>query len=127
MVWSFSKTMYMHIIPLKCYKILGNKKCTSHNIQSLTLFMHAFCHMPGFDLCFWSAVVKSYAFAALCLVRLKTWTSTDFRDPLDNIFLTVTENKFIFWNYRFSGPINIHLFKFNNNNCRIKCKICSKF
>ena len=43
----------------------------------------------------------------------------------DNIFLTATENKFV-WNYHFSGLTSIYLFKFVNINCKIKCKICSK-
>ena len=32
------------------------------------------------------------------------------------MFLTVTENKFIVWNYRFSGLTSIYLFEFSNIN-----------
>ena len=39
---------------------------------------------------------------------------------------SVTENKFIVWNYRFSDPTSIYLFEFSNINNRIKCKICLK-
>ena len=58
--------------------------------------------------------------------RMKKFSQTNFLSPWYNIFLTVTENKFLVWNYRFSGPTSIYLVKFSNNNSRIKCKICSK-
>ena len=45
--------------------------------------------------------------------------------PKDNIFLTVTGNKFIARNYHFSDPNNIYLFKLSNSSI-IKDKTCSK-
>ena len=45
--------------------------------------------------------------------------------PKGNIFLTVTGNKFIARNYRFSDPNNIYLFKLSNSSIT-KDKTCSK-
>ena len=42
------------------------------------------------------------------------------------MFLAITENKLIMWNYRFSGPTGTDLYEFSNINSRIKCEICSK-
>ena len=47
-------------------------------------------------------------------------------EHVHNIFPTITENKFIVWNYSFLGLTGIYLFEFSYNNSRIKCKICSK-
>ena len=55
-----------------------------------------------------------------------TNSPTNFPSPQDNIFLKTTENKFIVWNYHFSGRTTIYLFELSNINCRIKCNICSK-
>ena len=41
------------------------------------------------------------------------------------LYISVTENKFIIWNYSFSGPTGIYLFEFSNNE-KIICEICSK-
>ena len=57
-------------------------------------------------------------------IKMKTYSPTNCRCSYDHVFPTVTGNKFIFWNYSFSGPNYIYLF--NNNHSRIKCKICSK-
>ena len=59
-------------------------------------------------------------------IKMKTYSPTSFPSPQENIFLTVTENKFIVWNYHFSGPASIYLFEFSNINSRIKCEICLK-
>ena len=48
-----------------------------------------------------------------------------FRSPYNIIYPTVTENKFIIWNYSFSGPTDIYLLQFSNNE-NIICEICSK-
>ena len=45
--------------------------------------------------------------------------------PENRIYPTITENKFIIWNYSFSGPNRIYLFEFSNND-NIICEICSK-
>ena len=42
------------------------------------------------------------------------------------LYISVTENKFIIWNYSFSGPTGIYLFEFSNNENIIICEICSK-
>ena len=59
-------------------------------------------------------------------IKMKTYNPTNFPSPWENIFLKATEDKFIVWNYHFSGPNTIYLFEFSNTNSRIKCKICSK-
>ena len=38
----------------------------------------------------------------------------------------VTEDKFVVWNFCFSGPTSLYLFEFSNTNSRTKCKICLK-
>ena len=53
---------------------------------------------------------------------MKIYSQTNFPSPSDNIFITVTENRFIVWNYSFSDPIGIYLFEYN----KTKCEICSK-
>ena len=58
-------------------------------------------------------------------IKWKHVAPTNFPGPKDNIFLTVTGNKFVVWNYIFSGSINIYLFECRNINQRINCKICS--
>ena len=78
----------------------------------------------GFNLSFWSAVVKIYLFATLCWVRKNENSPTNFPSPYDNIFLIVTENKCIAWNYHFWGPACIYLIEFSNINFRIRWKIC---
>ena len=57
---------------------------------------------------------------------MKPYSSANFLSPQDNMFLKVTENKFIVWNYHSSGPSSIYLFEFSNINGRKKCKLCSK-
>ena len=57
---------------------------------------------------------------------MKTYGLTKLPCPQDKMFLTVSEDKFIVWNYHFPGPTGIYLFKFSNINSRIKCKTCSK-
>ena len=42
------------------------------------------------------------------------------------LYIPVTENKFIIWNYSFSGQTGIYLFEFSNNENIIICEICSK-
>ena len=53
---------------------------------------------------------------------MKTYSQTNFTSPLDNIFLTTIENKFIAWNYSLSDPTGIYLFQFNNINSKIGAK-----
>ena len=45
---------------------------------------------------------------------------------IGQLFFTVTENKFNVWNYRFSGPNSIYLFKFSNINSKRKHEIFLK-
>ena len=52
-------------------------------------------------------------------ISMKTCSLTNFHSPQDNIFLPVTENKFIVRNYSFSGSTSICLLEFSNNNSRI--------
>ena len=59
-------------------------------------------------------------------INMKAYINTNFANPEDNIFFPVTKNKFFSLNYSFSGPNNMYLFEFNNNNSRIKCEICLK-
>ena len=59
-------------------------------------------------------------------IRIKTHSLTNFPSPKGNIFLTVTENKFIVWNYSSSGSTGIYFIEFNNNDSRIKWEVCSK-
>ena len=59
-------------------------------------------------------------------IRMKICGPTNFSNPQDNRFPADTESKFIVWNYSFSAPTSIYLFKFSNNNSRIKCKIFSQ-
>ena len=54
---------------------------------------------------------------------MKTCSPTNFPSPLNNMFLAVTENKFIVWNHIFSDPTSIYLFEFSNNIIRIKREI----
>ena len=66
----------------------------------------------------WSHLLKEFLtenFIFLCNVP-SSW---------DNSCLIVTENKFVVWNYSFSGPKSIYLLEFSNNNSRIKYEICS--
>ena len=58
--------------------------------------------------------------------KMKTYSLTSFPSSWDNIFLTVSENKFIVWNNHFSGPTSTFLLEFGNINSGIKCKIYSK-
>ena len=44
---------------------------------------------------------------------MKIWIPTNFPTSKENIFLTVTENKFIVWNDSFSGPTGIYLLEFS--------------
>ena len=57
---------------------------------------------------------------------MKACSPTNLPRLWDNLFLTVTENKFIFRIYMFSDPASISLLEFSYNNRRIKCEICSK-
>ena len=57
---------------------------------------------------------------------MKLYSSTNFHSPYNNIFLRVTEYKFIVSNCHSSGPNGIYLFEFSNINSRTKCKLCSK-
>ena len=59
-------------------------------------------------------------------IRIKTHSPTNFPSPKDNILLTVTENKFIAWNYSSSRSTGIYFIEFNNNDSRIKWEVCSK-
>ena len=61
-------------------------------------------------------------------IRMKTCSPKKFSPKNSHrmIFLAVTKNKLIVWNYIFSDPTSIYLFEFSNNNRIIKCKICSK-
>ena len=58
-------------------------------------------------------------------IKMKTYDPTIFPRTQDNIFLTVTKNKFVS-NYPFSGETSIYLIEFSNINDRIKCKIWLK-
>ena len=79
----------------------------------------------GFDLPFevqlWKFIL-SQPYAGW--IRMKRCTPTYFPSPKDNVFCTVTENKFNVWNYSFSGPNGIY--SFSKDNRRIKCYIYSK-
>ena len=44
-------------------------------------------------------------------IKTKAYNTTSFPTQ-ENIFLVVTENRFIVWNYCFSGPTDIYSFKF---------------
>ena len=59
-------------------------------------------------------------------IKMKIYIAQQILPVHGIICLSDTENKFIVWNYCFSGPTNIYLFEFSNINNRIKCKICSK-
>ena len=59
-------------------------------------------------------------------IKMITYSATNLPNPQDNIFFKTTENKFVVWNYHFSGRTTIYMFGFSNINCRIKCNICSK-
>ena len=85
-------------------------------------------YISGFDLSFWSAVVKIYPFTTsyhVGWIKIKIYSPTPFPRPWNSIFLTITENKFSVWNYHFSGLTHIYLFQFSNIDNRIKFKICS--
>ena len=49
-------------------------------------------------------------------IRMKSCIPINFSSPQDNVFPTVTERKFIIWNYSFSGPTSVYLFELSNNN-----------
>ena len=58
----------------------------------------------GFDLCFWSAVVRSYPFLLqpyFGWMLMQTCSPTNFPSLNDNIFFKVTKNKFIAWTVYF--------------------------
>ena len=60
---------------------------------------------------------KNLSFCKLIMlkwIKMNRYSPTNFPSPKDNMFLTVTENKFIVWNYPFPGPICICLFEFSN-------------
>ena len=57
-------------------------------------------------------------------VKIKTYTPTHFPSLKNNILFTITENKFIVWNYRFAGSTCIYLFQFSNINSRLTYKLC---
>ena len=42
------------------------------------------------------------------------------------MYLVITENKFIVWNFAFSSSTNIYFLEFSNINSAIKCETCSK-
>ena len=86
---------------------------------------------PGFNLSFWSCYENFCHWIILsqpCVgwLIMKICSPTNCPSPLDNIFLTVTKNKFLVWNYSFSGTTRIYLFELRNYNSRTKCKICLK-
>ena len=54
--------------------------------------------------------------------RWKQIAKTNISSQKENIFLTVTKNKFIAWNYIFSGATGIYLFEYS----KLKRGICSK-
>ena len=54
--------------------------------------------------------------------RWKQIAKTNISSQKENIFLTVTKNKFIAWNYIFSGATGIYLFEYS----KLKWGICSK-
>ena len=76
------------------YKKLKYKKIKAHIEGSTYLFvvMQKFIHSEPY----------------VGWKKMKTYTQTNFSTPWSNIFLTVTVNKFIFWNYHFSGLISIN-------------------
>ena len=51
---------------------------------------------------------------------METCIPTNFASPQDNMFLTVTENKFTVGDYSFSGQTNTYLLEFSNVKSRIK-------
>ena len=66
----------------------------------------------------WIAVVKIHPLVTLC------WVNKGENIWPNKFSQSITENKFIVWNYHFSGPTSIYLFECSNINSRIKCKIC---
>ena len=106
-------------VGIKCYDL--------HSFKGVILLWQSILEIRQIfrvQLIFWSAVVKIYLFATLCWVRKNENSPTNFPSPYDNIFLIVTENKCIVWNYHFWGPACIYLIEFSNINFRIRWKIC---
>ena len=71
------------------------------------------CYSTGFNLSFWSAVVKIYPFVTLCWMNKdKNIYPNKLAQPIpahSNTFLNVAENRFIAWSYFFSGTPGISL------------------
>ena len=81
----------------------------------------------GFYLSFWSPVVKIYPVTTLCWVnKYESIHQHKFCKPTGQYIFHSHKKQFFSLNYSFSGPNNMYLFEFNNNNSRIKCEICLK-
>ena len=106
-----------------------NKRVWNHYIEIIILYSQLKkLIFSGFNLYFWTAVVKIYPFSNLSWVNKdENITQQSFPAQNDSIFLTVTENQFVVWNYHFSGPTAIYLSEFSNINSSIKCKIFPEF
>ena len=80
----------------------------------------------GFNLSFSSAFMKIYHFTTLYWVnKHENNILTNFPSPYNKLFLSYWKQVYCL-KLHFSGPTSIYLFKFSNNNSRIKCEICSK-
>ena len=93
-------------------------------IDSYNLYWYYFVRV---QLIFWKCCHENLSFLNLLLGE-KGWkhVAQQISPVHSTIYFPVTENKFIVWNYSFSGPTSIYLFKFCHNKSRIKCQICSK-
>ena len=105
-------------------KICPDLEIGPRNLGEKYFFRILKCY-TGFGLSFWSAVMKIQPFTTLNWVK-KDIIAQQIFPAHGTIYFSVTGNKFSVWNCHFWGWTSIYLFKFNNINCRIKSKICSK-
>ena len=84
-------------------------------------------YMTGFDLSFWSAVVKIYPFATLYWVKHENICPHKFSKPIRQYMFLSYWKQIYLLKLQFLRPNrHIYLIKFSNINSKIKCKICSK-
>ena len=87
----------------------------------------AISYGAGFDLSFGSTIVKIYPFTNFCwLKKDENMYYNNFFQPRGQYIFHNYWKQIYVWDYSFSGPTSIYLFKFSSNNSRIKCKMCSK-
>ena len=110
--------------------------CASDCLLKNAKLLEENCKDPGFqtkgpDYCKGSTYLFDVPLSKFILsqyyddwLKMETYSPTNFLSLLDIIFLTVTENKFIVWDYHFLGRSSIYSFEFSNINGRIKHKIC---